>query len=133
MSLSSKAESMFGPLHEVADEAYFSGTALVCAANNLPGPTYPSQYASVISVAARPGSDPLALAYNPHPPVEFGAHGIDVDVAWSGGGRSPRPATASRPPTSPRWCVLMRSKHPWLTPIQVKAVLQAASDNTVPG
>ena len=56
---------------------------LVCAANNLPGPTYPSQYASVISVAARAGSDPLALDYNPHPPVEFGARGIDVDVAWA--------------------------------------------------
>ncbi len=40
LSLSSKAESMFGPLHEVSDAAYFSGTALVCAANNLPGPTY---------------------------------------------------------------------------------------------
>ena len=83
LSLSSKAEAMFGPLHEVADQAYFSGTVLVCAANNLPGPTYPSQYASVISVAARAGADELALAYNPHPPVEFGARGIDVDVAWA--------------------------------------------------
>ena len=83
LSLSSKAEAMFGPLHEVADQAYFSGTTLVCAANNLPGPTYPSQYASVISVAARAGAEELALAYNPDPPVEFGARGIDVDVAWA--------------------------------------------------
>jgi hypothetical protein len=28
---------------------------------------------------------------------------------------------------------LMRSKHPWLTPLQVKAVLHAASSNSVPG
>ena len=84
LSLSSKAEAMFGPLHEVADQAYFSGTVLVCAANNLPGPTYPSQYASVdLGRRSRPGSDELALAYNPHPPVEFGARGIDVDVAWA--------------------------------------------------
>ena len=27
---------------------------------------------------------------------------------------------------------LMRSKHPWLTPFQVKAVLQAASSNSLP-
>ena len=82
LSLSSKAEAMYAPLHEVADAAYFSGTVLVCAANNLPGPTYPSQYSSVVSVAARPGAEDLALAYNAHPPVEFGARGIDVDVAW---------------------------------------------------
>ena len=133
MSLSSKAESMFGPLHDVADRAYFSGTALVCAANNLPGPTYPSQYASVISVAARAGSDPLALDYNPHPPVEFGAHGIDVDVAWSGGGSITATGNSFAAPHVTAMVVLMRSKHPWLTPLQVKAVLQAASDNSVPG
>ena len=86
LSLSSKSERLFGPLHEIADAAYFGGTLLVSAANNQPGPTYPSQYASVVSVAAREGDDPLALAYNPRPPVEFGARGIDVDVAWSGGG-----------------------------------------------
>ena len=55
------------------------------AANNQPGPTYPSQYASVVSVAAMPGVDPWTLAYNPRPPVEFGARGIDLDVAWSNG------------------------------------------------
>ena len=85
LSLSSKSEAMFGPLHEVADAAYFGRTLLVSAANNQPGPTYPSQYASVVSVAARPGDDPWALAYNPRPPVEFGARGIDVDVAWGAG------------------------------------------------
>src|SRR5207253_2177346 len=41
LSLSSKSDAMFGPLHEIADEAYFTGTVLVCAANNLPGPTHP--------------------------------------------------------------------------------------------
>jgi hypothetical protein len=28
---------------------------------------------------------------------------------------------------------LMLAKHPWLTPLQVKAVLHAASDNSVRG
>ena len=68
MSLSSKSDAMFAPLHEVADEAFFGGSVLVCAANNVPGPTYPSQFASVISVAARDTDDPLSLAYNPRPP-----------------------------------------------------------------
>jgi subtilisin family serine protease len=133
LSLSSKAEAMFGPLHEVADQAYFSGTVLVCAANNLPGPTYPSQYASVISVAARAGSDELALAYNPHPPVEFGARGIDVDVAWADHGSITATGNSFAAPHVTAMVALMRSKHPWLTPLQVKAVLHAASDNSVPG
>ena len=131
LSLSSKSETMFGPLHEVADDAYFAGTVLVCAANNLPGPTYPSQYASVVSVAARPGDEAMALAYNPHPPVEFGARGIDVDVAWADRGSITATGNSFAAPHVTGMVALMRSKHPWLTPLQVKAVLQAASANTV--
>jgi subtilisin len=131
LSLSSKSDAMFGPLHEVADQAYFSGTVLVCAANNLPGPTYPSQYASVVSVAARPGDEEMALAYNAHPPVEFGARGIDVDVAWADGGSITATGNSFAAPHVSGMVALMRSKHPWLTPFQVKAVLQAASINSL--
>ncbi|HEX3930729.1 MAG TPA: S8 family serine peptidase [Nocardioides sp.] len=130
LSLSSKSDAMFGPLHEVADEAYFAGTVLVCAANNLPGPTYPSQYASVVSVAARAGGDPMGLAYNARPPVEFGARGIDVDVAWAEGGSITATGNSFAAPHVAAMVALMRSKHPWLTPFQVKAVLQAASVNS---
>jgi subtilisin family serine protease len=123
---------MFGPLHEVADHAYFAGTVLVCAANNLPGPTYPSQYASVVSVAARPGEEEMALAYNARPPVEFGARGIDVDVAWAEGGSITATGNSFAAPHVTGMVALMLGKHPWLTPLQVKAVLQAASVNTRP-
>jgi subtilisin family serine protease len=133
LSLSSKSDAMFGPLHEIADDAYFAGTVLVCAANNLPGPTYPSQYASVISVAARPGDEELALAYNAHPPVEFGARGIDVDVAWADHGSITATGNSFAAPHVSAMVALMRSKHPWLSPLQAKAVLQAASSNSVRG
>jgi subtilisin len=131
LSLSSKSDAMFGPLHQVADHAYFTGTVLVCAANNLPGPTYPSQYASVVSVAARPGDEEMALAYNRNPPVEFGARGIDVDVAWADRGSITATGNSFAAPHVSAMVALMRSKHPWLTPLQVKAVLQAASINAV--
>jgi subtilisin len=131
LSLSSKSEAMFGPLHEIADHAYFSGTVLVCAANNLPGPTYPSQYASVVSVAARPGDEEMALAYNPHPPVEFGARGIDVDVAWADRSSITATGNSFAAPHVTAMVALMQSKHPWLAPFQVKAVLQAACINAV--
>jgi subtilisin len=129
LSLSSKSDAMFGPLHEVADHAYFSGTVLVCAANNLPGPTYPSQYASVVSVAAGPTRDPWALSYNPHPPVEFAANGIDVEVAWTGGGSIVATGNSFAAPHVAGMAALVRSKHPDLTPFQVKSVLHAACAN----
>ncbi|GAA1478926.1 hypothetical protein GCM10009623_33720 [Nocardioides aestuarii] len=132
LSLSSKSEKLFAPLHEVADEAYFGGTLLVSAANNQPGPTYPSQYSSVVSVAARRGSGPMSLAYNPRPPVEFGAHGIDVDVAWSGGGSIVATGNSFAAPHVTGMAALVLGKHPTLTPFQLKSVLQAVSDNADP-
>jgi subtilisin len=92
-----------------------------------------SQYASVISVAARPGEDAMALDYNPHPPVEFGARGIDVPVAWADHGSITATGNSFAAPHVTGMVALMRSKHPWLTPFQVKAVLQAASANSGPG
>ena len=52
LSLSSRSESMAGRFHELADAAYFANTLLVCAANNVTGPSYPSLFAAVVSVAA---------------------------------------------------------------------------------
>ena len=47
LSLSSRSESMAGRFHELADAAYFANTLLVCAANNVTGPSYPSLFAAV--------------------------------------------------------------------------------------
>src|SRR5579871_5026147 len=82
LSLGTSKADFFGPLHDLADEAYFHNIILVAAANNMPVPTYPALYASVISVAACDGEDPDLFFYNPEPPVEFGAPGINIRVAW---------------------------------------------------
>ena len=66
------------------DAAYFANVLLVSAANNTPGASYPSLFAAVVSVAAHDLDDPWTFFYNPSPPVEFGARGVDVDVAWRG-------------------------------------------------
>ena len=89
LSLSSRSEAMAERFHELADEAYFANTLLVAAANNVIGPSYPSLFAAVVSVAAHDIPDPDVWLYNPAPPVEFGAHGLDVDVAWRGGSSDP--------------------------------------------
>ena len=86
LSLSSKSEAMFSVFHELVDPAYFRGIPLVSAANNVPAASYPSLFSTVISVAAHGEADPWKLYYNPSPPVEFGAWGVDVPIAWKDGG-----------------------------------------------
>ena len=78
---------MYATLHDLADRAYFANVLLVCAANNVAVASYPSLFAAVVSVAAHDVRDPDVWFYNPRPPVEFGAYGLDVDVAWKDGGR----------------------------------------------
>jgi hypothetical protein len=73
VSLSTSREVYLPLLHEIADTAYFRRTVLVCAVNNTPAPSYPSQFAAVISVAAHERRDPFGFDYNPSPPVEFEA------------------------------------------------------------
>ena len=85
----------------------------------------------LLSVAARAGTDPWALAYNPSPPVEFGAAGIEVDVAWSGGGGIVATGNSFAAAHVTGMVAAMLGKHPWLTPFQVKTVLQALSENAV--
>ena len=75
------------------------------------------------------GQDPFAIAYNPRPPVEFGACGIDVDVAWSGGKSIVATGNSFATPHVAGMVALLLSRHPGLTPFEVKAALQAVSDN----
>lgn len=132
LSLSSRSEQLYGPLHQVCGDAYFARIPLVCAANNVPGPTYPAVYPSVISVAARLGDDPWSLSCNPRPPVEFGAIGIDVEVPWADGSSIVATGNSFSAAYVTGMVAALLGKHPWLTPFQVKAVLQALSDNAVP-
>ncbi|MGH7820399.1 MAG: S8 family serine peptidase, partial [Candidatus Binatia bacterium] len=50
LSLGTIKKDFFGVLHELTDEAYFRHVILVTAANNFPVPSFPSEYASVVSV-----------------------------------------------------------------------------------
>lgn len=129
LSLSTGKEDYFGRFHELADRAYFAGIMLVCAVNNVASPSYPSQYASVFSVAAHDRQDPFGFDYNPAPPVELGAPGIDVTVAWKGGGTIVSTGNSFAAPHVAGLIARLLSKHPDLTPFQVKTVLHALADN----
>ena len=129
LSLSSKSAALFPAFHEVVDEAYFHGTALVSAANNVTGASYPSLFSSVFSVAAHAVTDPWRIYYNPSPPVEFGAWGVDVPIAWKDGGSTVATGNSFAAPHIAGIVALILSKHPGLSPFELKAVLAAVADN----
>jgi subtilisin len=135
LSLSSRSEAMAERFHELADDAYFANTLLVSAVNNVVGASYPSLFAAVVSVAAHDAGDPDVWFYNPAPPVEFGAHGLNVDVAWRGGTRILATGNSFAAPHLAGRAALIRARHPDASPFEVKAMLAAtASDpGLVPG
>jgi subtilisin family serine protease len=129
LSLSSRSEAMFGAFHDLADRAYFANTLLVCAANNVPGPSYPSLFAAVVSVAAHDVPDPDTWFYNPSPPVEFGAYGLDVDVAWRDGGRIRATGNSFAAPHLAGQAARLRSRYPAASPFEIKALLAATASD----
>jgi len=133
LSLGTTKKDFFGTLHEVTDEAYFRHVALVTAANNFPIPSFPCEYASVISVASHETNDPYLFYYNPAPPTEFGAFGIDVPAAWKGGGISKVTGNSVAAPHITGIVARILEKHRSLTVFQVKAILRALSANVTAG
>jgi subtilisin len=129
LSLSSKSEALYPVFHDLADRAYFQSTALVSAANNVPAPSYPSLFSSVFSVAAHGEPDPWRVYYNPAPPVEFGAWGVDVPIAWKDGGSTVATGNSFAAPHIAGLVALILSKHPGLSPFELKAILASVSDN----
>ena len=128
LSLSSRSEAMFPIFHDLADRAYFANCLLVCAANNVQGASYPSLFAAVVSVAAHDVADPWTWFYNPAPPVEFGAYGVDVECAWKGGGRVVATGNSFAAPHISGLAALIRGRHPAATPFEVKAMLAATAN-----
>lgn len=129
LSLSSRSESLYATFHDLVDRAYFANSLLVCAANNVAVASYPSTFASVVSVAAHDVRDPDVWFYNPRPPVEFGAYGLDVDVAWKAGGRITATGNSFAAPHIAGYAARIRAAHPTATPFEVKTILAATAND----
>jgi subtilisin family serine protease len=129
LSLSTSKYRYYALFHKLADEAYFKNAVLISAVNNVPTPSYPSLYSSVISVAAHESQDPFTYYYNPAPPVEFGAPGIDVKVSWIDKGSSTITGNSFAAPHIAGLVSLVRAKHPDLNSFQLKTVLFACASN----
>jgi subtilisin len=129
LSLSTAKPQFIDELRELSDQAYFRRCVLVAAAHNLPVQSYPWPFASVISVASHDGPDPMTYYYNPSPPVDFYARGVRVPVAWPGGAEIRSTGNSFAAPHISGICALILSKHPMLTPFQLKSVLYSAARN----
>jgi len=129
LSLSTGRSEFFSVFHELADLAHFRDIPLVCAANNAPRPSYPSLFASVLSVAAHEGADPEQFDVNRWPPVEFGAPGLDVPVAWLGGATITATGNSFAAPHITGLVARILAKNPGLTVYQLKTVLRALAAN----
>lgn len=129
LSLSSRSAAMKLRFHELADAAAFADVMLVCAGNNVAAPSYPSTFSPVFSVAAAPGDDVERLLVNPRPPVEFGAPGHDVEVAWSGGGTVVSSGNSFAAPVVAGHLARLIAQHPQVTVAEAKSVLRAVAAN----
>jgi subtilisin family serine protease len=131
LSLGSRTREHALGFHELCDRAYFGNTLVVTAANNMNSVSYPSLFASVLSVACNLSSDPFRYHVNPEPPTEFLARGIDVPVLWAHHGTTVSTGTSYAAPHIAGLAALVRSKHPDLRPFQVKSALWARAANVV--
>jgi subtilisin family serine protease len=131
MSLSTTKSQFAGMLHEVADRAYFRRTVLVASAHNMPVESYPWRFSSVISVGSHEEPVADAFYYNPSPPVEFFARGVDVEVAWLGRTQARSTGNSFATPHMSAICALILGKHPELTPFQLKSALYLTATNVV--
>jgi subtilisin family serine protease len=133
MSLSTSKSKFVERLHELADRAYFRRSVLVASAHNIPVESFPWRFASVFSVGSHEEADPLTFYYNPSPPVEFFGRGLDLDVAWLGGGTLRCTGNSFATPHIAGICALILSKHPELTPFQLKSILYQTASNARSG
>ena len=129
MSLSTTKKQLAELLHDLADSAYFKRTVLVASAHNMPVESYPWRFSSVISVGSHEEEEPLAFYYNPNPPVEFFAPGVNVEIAWLGGETIRATGNSFATPFMAGICALVLGKHPELTPFQLKSVLYLTASN----
>lgn len=132
LSLSTTNVDYVPMFHEITDEAAFAQVMLVSAMSNEPKVTIPSDFSSVFSVASIRTDDPYELRYNAKGPAEWGARGIDVDVAWANGSTISATGNSFAAPHVAAMIALILAKHPGLTPFQVKTVLAAMAAEQVP-
>lgn len=129
LSMSTASDRWAEPFWELVDMAGYHHVLLVAAMNNERRRTIPSEFAGVFSVACAPGTDREQVWSNPQGPAEWGAAGIDVDVAWLGGSIIRTTGNSFAAPVVAGHLARIRAAHPGITTWQAKTVLAQLAAN----
>jgi subtilisin family serine protease len=132
LSLSTSNDDYAETFWDLVDQAVQARVLLVCAMNNEPRRTIPSEFSGVFSVACSPGDDPEVVWCNPEGPADWGAAGIDVDVAWNGGGTIVASGNSFAAPVVAGHLARIVGTHPGITPWQARTVLATMAANARP-
>lgn len=129
LSLSTTNDSYSGTFHDLLDRAAFEGLLLVSAMANERKRSIPSEFSGVFSVACGPGEDRERVWCNPDGPAEWGACGVDVEVAWTGGSTIRATGNSFAAPVVAGHLARIVGAHPGITPWQARTVLAALAVN----
>jgi len=107
------------------DEAYIRGRHIIAASNNqdFTKLEWPGHFPSVITVSFLHSMALDTFYYRPGSLVEFAAHGQDVEVVWSGGGKKKVTGSSFAAPRLTGLLARILSHQPELSPSQAKALL----------
>jgi subtilisin len=129
LSLSTTNARHAETFYDLVDAAAFRGMSIVSAMSNDFKRTIPSEFAGVFSVACAPGTDRERFWFNPAGPAEWGAPGIDVEVAWNGHGTIVGTGNSFAAPVITGHLARIMSAHPGLASWQARTVLAALAVN----
>jgi subtilisin len=130
LSMSTASERWADTFWELVDHATYRGVILVAAMNNERKRTIPSELAGVFSVACGPGTDRERIWCNPAGPAEWGAAGIDVEVAWLSGATMRTTGNSFAAPVIAGHLARILATHPGTRPWQAKTVLAQLAENS---
>lgn len=110
------------------DEAYLNGVHIVAACNNqnYRTPEWPAHFSSVISVNMMECGE-KEIHYVPGTLIEFGARGVNLEVAWEGGTRKKVMGSSYAAPHVSAAVARLLSTTPNLPPLHLKDLLMRIS------
>ena len=129
LSLSTANEIYAETFWGLVDQAAYRNVILVSALNNERKRSIPSEFAGVFSVACAPGHDRERVWFNRRGPAEWGAAGVDVEVAWTGGGTITGSGNSFAAPVVTGHLARILGAHPDITPWQARTILAAIAHN----
>jgi subtilisin family serine protease len=129
LSLSTANDSYAETFWDLVDQAAYRGVILVSALNNERKRSIPSEFAGVFSVACAPGRDRELVWFNRRGPAEWGAVGVDVEVAWTGGSTIIASGNSFAAPVVTGHLARILGAHPGITSWQARTILAAVAHN----